>query len=95
MTRRRTRVAAAAWGSVLGLIGMALVTATPVHAQTPPGNSGPGVGRNPDKGWGNQVQDVLLAQTPELSSLALFGTGAAGMAGYAVVRLRAGRRHRR
>ncbi len=32
------------------------------------------------------------AQTPELGSLALFGTGAAGMAGYALTRLRASRR---
>jgi hypothetical protein len=31
----------------------------------------------------------LWAQTPELSSLALFGTGAVGMAGYALTRLRA------
>lgn len=36
----------------------------------------------------------VWAQTPELGSLALFGTGAAGMAGYALTRLRA-RRGRR
>jgi hypothetical protein len=34
-----------------------------------------------------------LSATPELDSLALFGTGAAGMAGYVLMRLRAGRRH--
>jgi hypothetical protein len=33
----------------------------------------------------------VVAQTPELGSLALFGAGAAGMAGYAITRLR-GRR---
>jgi hypothetical protein len=40
---------------------------------------------------------ALWAQTPELGSLALFGAGAAGMAGYALTRLRAGfgRRGRR
>ena len=35
---------------------------------------------------------VNIAATPELGSLTLFGTGAAGMAGYALARLRAGRR---
>jgi len=34
----------------------------------------------------------VLAQTPELDSLALFGTGALGMLGYGVTRLRAARR---
>jgi hypothetical protein len=34
----------------------------------------------------------ILARTPELGSLALFGAGAAGMAGYAVTRFRARRR---
>lgn len=34
----------------------------------------------------------VLAQTPELGSLALFGAGAAGMAGYALTRLRSRRR---
>ncbi len=39
----------------------------------------------------------IWAQTPELGSLALFGAGAAGMAGYAMTRMRAGfgRRGRR
>jgi hypothetical protein len=43
---------------------------------------------------GNNVPCVgpnLLA-TPELDSLALFGTGAVGIVGYAVMRLRAARR---
>jgi hypothetical protein len=34
----------------------------------------------------------IWAQTPELDSLLLFGSGAAGMAGYAIMRLRASRR---
>jgi hypothetical protein len=37
---------------------------------------------------------ALWAQTPELSSLALFGSGALGMAGYGLARLRAMRRRR-
>jgi hypothetical protein len=50
-------------------------------------------------GMGNVQPDpigagLVYAATPELDSLALFGTGAAGMAGYALMRLRArGRRH--
>lgn len=35
----------------------------------------------------------IIAQTPELDSLALFGTGALGMLGYGLTRLRAARRH--
>jgi hypothetical protein len=34
----------------------------------------------------------ILAQTPELDSLALLGTGALGMPGYGITRKRAGRR---
>ena len=34
----------------------------------------------------------ILAQTPELSSLALFGSGAAGLGGYALMRFRSRRR---
>ena len=34
----------------------------------------------------------VIAQTPELDSLALFGTGALGMASYALTRFRARRR---
>jgi hypothetical protein len=45
-------------------------------------------------GGGPEATGKLWAQTPELSSLALFGTGAAGMAGYALTRLRAFRGRR-
>lgn len=41
------------------------------------------------------AQGGVWAQTPELGSLALFGAGAAGMAGYALTRLRAGIGRRR
>lgn len=37
---------------------------------------------------------AIWAQTPELSSVALFGSGALGMAGYALTRMRAARRPR-
>ena len=36
----------------------------------------------------------IFAATPELDSIALFGTGAMGMAGYAIMRLRAARARR-
>ena len=43
--------------------------------------------------FGDNTEDVpSMAETPELSSLMLFGTGAAGAAGYALMRIRAGRR---
>jgi hypothetical protein len=49
-----------------------------------------------DPGTGRIVQPGtfgdILAQTPELDSLALFGTGAVGMLGYGLTRLRAARR---
>ena len=82
--------------TVLALCFLALLSASPIAAQgvgrngNPPGlgnhngggNSGFGLSNNPN-----------LAQTPELASLALFGTGVAGAAGYALMRIRAGRRH--
>ena len=91
--RRRTGVTKAACGAVLGLIGLALVTATPADAQQAAQPAG-GLGNGSPNGFGNQFQNLILNQTPELSSLALFGTGAAGMGAYALARLRAGR-HRR
>ena len=84
-------------GVVLGLIGLALVTVTPVAAQPPNGGPPGGVG-NPSvpgpPGGGIWGPGLNPRQTPELSSLALFGTGAAGMGAYALARLRAGRRRR-
>lgn len=47
-----------------------------------------------DPGDSPLMRGTLWAQTPELSSLALFGTGAAGMAGYALTRMRAFRKRR-
>jgi hypothetical protein len=46
-----------------------------------------------DKPVGKGCTDpVNVSATPELDSLALLGTGLVGMAGYAVLRVRAGRR---
>jgi probable HAF family extracellular repeat protein len=57
------------------------------------GNSSPGFlgALAPSGGLTNGASP---AQTPELGSLALFGSGAMGVAGYALTRLRAGRRRR-
>jgi len=51
------------------------------------GNGGGGSGN----GNGN-LKHELVSATPELDSLVLFGTGLAGAAGYAALRLRARRR---
>jgi hypothetical protein len=47
---------------------------------------GPGLGA-----YGPSAGGPVLAKTPELGSLALFGTGLAGMGSYALARYRAGR----
>jgi hypothetical protein len=52
----------------------------------------PGLGGQGDLGGGQFAPGVDPAETPELGSLALFGSGAAGMAGYALNRLRSRRR---
>ncbi|MGH2352597.1 MAG: hypothetical protein ACRDJN_13385 [Chloroflexota bacterium] len=48
----------------------------------------------PSLGGGPSVPSVPMGQTPELGSLALFGSGAAGLAGYLMTRSRARRRPR-
>lgn len=53
-----------------------------------------GVGVAVSTGGGTIGGGTILAQTPELDSIALFGTGAMGMAGYAIMRLRAARARR-
>src|SRR5258707_82202 len=52
------------------------------------GNGNGGVGN----GNGNGNLKHLLAATPELDSMLLFGTGIAGAAGYAALRLKSRRR---
>jgi hypothetical protein len=93
MTIPRIRLAA-----ILALLCLALMSASPIAAA--PGGNGNG-GNNGNAGGngnGNAFghDDILatpsVAATPELDSLALFGTGASVMVGYALMRLRAGRR---
>ncbi len=78
---QRLRLATAAC-----VLGISLASAMPVAA-APGGNGG---NNNGSSGNGNNPPSV--AATPELDSLALFGAGAAGMAGYVVMRIRARRR---
>jgi hypothetical protein len=79
---QRLRLATAAC-----VLGISLASAMPVAAA--PGGNG-GNNNNGNSGNGNNPPPV--AATPELDSLALFGTGAAAMAGYVVMRIRARRR---
>ncbi len=78
---QRLRLATAAC-----VLGISLASAMPVAA-APGGNGG---NNNGNSGNGNNPPSV--AATPELDSLALFGTGAAGMVGYVLMRVRARRR---
>ena len=68
---------------ILGLLCLGFVLTASPTAAAPGGNGrGTGSGNNPPS----------VGATPELGSLMLFGTGAAGMAGYALMQLRARRR---
>src|SRR4051794_2044247 len=84
--------------AMLGLVCLALfLTASPIWADPGNGNGNAGGTGNGQNGNGNafghdnQVLPAVSA-TPELDSLLLFGTGAAGMVGYGLMRLRARRR---
>jgi hypothetical protein len=70
------------WGPLLGVAVLAVVVVTPVAARQNQGST-PGRGDPPAS---------HVTETPELGSLALFGTGAAGMAGYVLTRARGRRR---
>jgi hypothetical protein len=68
--------------------------ASPIAAQgngngNGPNDNGNAFGQDKDK---KDPFTFTVSATPELGSLVLFGTGAAGVAGYALMRLRAGRR---
>ena len=84
MRNRTTRALAILGLSCLGLF----LTASPIAAA--PGGNGNGNGNGGSNGNGGN--SPVLNATPELDSLALFGAGAAGMVGYALLRLRAVRR---
>jgi hypothetical protein len=60
--------------------------------QTP--DSGVGLLSQVVTGSARSVTNLIFAQTPELDSIALFGTGAVGMIGYAMMRMRAARGRR-
>jgi hypothetical protein len=77
--------------TVGALLCLGLINATPIAAA--PGGNGNGNGNNGNgNGNGGSNNPPAVSATPELDSLALFGAGAAGMVGYALMRLRAGRR---
>jgi len=75
---------------IAGFLCLNLMSATPIAAA--PGGNGNGNGNGGSNGNGGRNNPPSIAATPELDSLALFGAGAIGMAGYALMRLRAGRR---
>jgi hypothetical protein len=95
MRKLRVRMATS-----LAVVCLGVVTASPIAAQgngngNGHGNAGGlGNGQNGNgNAFGHDKKDLpSMAETPELSSLVLFGTGAAGVAGYALMRIRAGRR---
>ena len=69
-----------ALGAVLLMATVSIASAQGKPGNSPPGNSPPG-----NSGF-------TLAATPELDSLALFGTGLASVVGYVALRRRARRR---
>jgi hypothetical protein len=86
--------------TILALLCLGLVNASPIAAQSDRngdygnndnGNRNENGNDNNGDRWDKKDPPTVSA-TPELDSLVLFGTGAAGVAGYALMRLRAGRR---
>ena len=83
MTRTAWKSCAAGCALFLATLGPASL----IHAQTGQnGTTQNGTSQNGTK------QNVNVAATPELGSIALFGTGAAGIAGYVLLRQRARRK---
>jgi hypothetical protein len=88
--------------TLLALLCLSLISASPIAAQSNGnGNGNAGGLGNGQNGNGNafghakddgNISPPAFAATPELDSLALFATGAAGMVGYGLMRIRAGRR---
>jgi hypothetical protein len=76
----------------IGAVAMVLlVNAAPAAAAPGSGNGNGGSGN----GNGNGNKPPVMSATPELDSIVLFGLGAAGMAGYALSRVRIGLRRGR
>jgi hypothetical protein len=84
--------------TALGVLGLGFVLTASSVAAAPGDNSNAGGNGNGNafgrgNGNGNAFGNTPApGETPELSSLLLFGSGAAGAASYAVLRIRAGRR---
>jgi len=70
------------------IAALGIITASTALAAPGKGNGNGGNGN----GNGNGNTPPAVASTPELESIALFATGAAGMAGYALTRLRSRKR---
>ncbi|HEY3064032.1 MAG TPA: hypothetical protein VGL99_34100 [Chloroflexota bacterium] len=81
--------------TVLALLCLALVNAPPIAAQSNGNGNGNGSGgAGNGNGNGNEKHDdpPVLSATPEAGSVVLFATGTAGLATYALLRVRAARR---
>ena len=77
--------------AIVAVFAMAIITTSAALAA--PGGNGNGIGNggtNGNGGSGNS-NPPSVAATPELDSLVLFGTGVAGVASYALIRVRARR----
>jgi hypothetical protein len=72
---------------VTALAALCISVLSAMPAAAAPGGNGGNDKNNGNSGHANTPPSV--AATPELDSLLLFGTGAVGMAGYALMRLRA------
>ena len=85
----RARMSKANWRALLA--GALVVAAATGCAPGPWGPGGGAGGGGAGGGGAGAGVPFDPAATPELGSLVLFGSGAAGFAGYALTRLRAGR----
>ena len=89
VTELRVLVVALAAGVALALPGVAAAGPLSQRGGPPPGGGGPppggGGGGAPPPG---QIGPPNQAETPELSSLLLFGAGAVGVGGYVLARSR-------
>jgi hypothetical protein len=72
---------------VIGAVGMILLANAAPAAAAPGTGNGNGNGGS-GNGNGNGNKPPAMSATPELDSIVLFGLGAAGIAGYALNRVR-------
>jgi hypothetical protein len=69
---------------VICVVCISIVGSSPIVAEASSNGNG--------NGGGGHENPPAISATPELDSLALFGTGIAGMVGYGLMRVRATRR---